>query len=321
MPTTQDYYSILGVARDATPDEIRSAHRKLVRKLHPDVSDAPDAEARFREVQEAYDVLSDEKKRTLYDRVGHEAFVRGATDAAEGRRPGDGWSGHTGYSVDIGAEDIASLFEELFGGSGFGGAARSHSSPFGARARARSAPRSGHDVEREIAITFSTAIKGGIEDVRIDRGAATKTYSVRIPKGADTGTRLRIAGAGEPGSSGGKPGDCILTLRVGDHPLYKRKGLDISIDLPLTFAEAVNGATISTPTPSGPIELRIPPGTPSGARLRVKGRGVESEKGLRGDFYAIAKIVPPTNLDEQDRAALESIASKQPPVRTGTSWI
>ena len=191
MPTTKDYYSILGVSRGATADEIKSAHRKLVRKLHPDVSDAPDAEDRFREVQEAYDILSDEKKRSLYDQVGHDAFTRGATNAAQGRHPGEGWSGG-GFNVDLGGEDIASLFEQLFGGSGFGGASNAAGSPFGARARTHSAPRRGRDIEQEIGITFLTALNGGIEDVRITRGGATKTYSVRIPKGADSGTRLRI---------------------------------------------------------------------------------------------------------------------------------
>ena len=322
MPTTKDYYSILGVSRGATADDIKSAHRKLVRTLHPDVSDAPDAEERFREVQEAYDILSDEPKRSLYDRVGHEAFTRGATDAAEGRRPGEGWSGggSGGFTVDLGAEDIASLFQDLFGGSGFGRASGVGASPFGARARTHSTPRRGRDIEQKIRITFMTALNGGSEDLRITRGGATKTYSVKIPRGADSGTRLRIPAAGEPGGAGGKPGDCILTLNVGRHPLYRRDGLDIVIDLPLTIAEATCGATIQTPTPTGPIELRIPPGVPSGSKLRVKGRGVETDKGVNGDFYAITRIVPPDQFSEEDRAHLESISSRQPPVRTGEDW-
>jgi len=319
MPTTKDYYTILGIERTASADEIKSAHRKLVRKLHPDVSDAPDAEERFREVQEAYDILSDETKRSLYDRVGHDAFTRGATDAAEGRHPGEGWSG-SGFNVDLGGEDIASLFEELFGGSGFGRAPGAGGSPFGARARTRSVPRRGRDIEQEIGITFMTALKGGSEDVRLSRGGATKTYTVRIPRGADTGTKLRIHGAGEPGSAGGQPGDAILRLKVGNHPLYRRDGLDIVIDLPLTIAEATCGATIKTPTPTGPIELRIPPAAPSGARLRVKGRGVETDKGETGDFFAITRIIPPEHCTDEDLATLEKITSKQPPVRTGDLW-
>ncbi|MCB9848966.1 MAG: DnaJ domain-containing protein [Phycisphaeraceae bacterium] len=319
MPTTQDYYSILGVSRGATADEIKSAHRKLVRKLHPDVNDAPDAEERFREVQEAYDILSDEQKRTLYDKVGHEAFTRGAVNAAAGRDPTDGWSG-SGFNVDLGGEDIASLFESLFGGSGFGAAARGGGSPFGARARTHSTPRQGRDIEQEIDITFMTALQGGTEDVRISRGGVTKTYAVRIPKGADTGTKLRISGAGEPGAAGGKPGDCIVRLRVGRHPLYRREGIDLHLDLPLTIAEATSGATIKTPTPTGPIELRVPPGAPSGSKLRIKGRGVESDKGVKGDLYAVTKIIPPEHCSAEQHEQLRAITADQHPVRSGKDW-
>jgi DnaJ-class molecular chaperone len=314
MPTTKDYYEILGISRGANADEIKSAHRKLVRTLHPDVNDAPDADERFREVQEAYDILSDDKKRTLYDDVGHDAFTRGATNAAAGRNPAEGWSGG-GFNVDVN-----SIFEDLFGGSGFGGGQGSGGSPFGARARAHSAPRRGRDFEQEIGITFMTALNGGTEDVRISHGGSAKTYSVRIPKGADTGTKLRVSGAGEPGSPGGRHGDCIITLSVGKHPLYRRDGLDIIIDLPLTIAESVSGATIKTPTPTGPIELRVPAGAPSGSKLRVKGRGVETDKGATGDFYAFTKIIPPERCTEEEQEQLAAIVSKQPPVRSGEDW-
>jgi DnaJ-class molecular chaperone len=321
MPTTKDYYEILGITRGATGDAIRSAHRKLVRKLHPDVNEAPDAEERFRQVQEAYDILSDEQKRSLYDKVGHDAFTRGATNAAQGRSPGAGWSGGGGgFNVDLDSDDIASLFQDLFGGSGFGRATGGGGSPFGARARTHSTPRRGRDIEQEIGVTFLTALHGGTEEVRVSKGGVPKTYTVRIPKGADTGTKLRIAGAGEPGSAGGKPGDCIILVKVGRHPLYRREGLDIVIDLPLTIAEATCGATISTPTPTGPIELRIPPGAPSGARLRVKGRGVETGKGVTGDFFAVTKIIPPERCTPEQHAQLEAITRDQPPVRPGERW-
>jgi len=319
MPTTQDYYAILGVSKNASADEIKSAHRKLVRKLHPDVNDAPDAEERFREVQEAYDILSDDQKKSLYDRVGHDAFTRGATNAAAGRDPAEGFGGG-GFNVDFGGEDLSSIFESLFGGSGFGGANAGGASPFGSRARTHSAPRKGRDVEHEIGVTFLTALNGGTEDLRITRGGSTKTYTVRIPKGAGVGTKLRISGAGEPGSPGGKPGDAIVVLKVGKHPLYRREGLNIVIDLPLTIAEATCGATINTPTPTGPIELRVPPGAPSGAKLRVKGRGVATESGVTGDFYAHTKIIPPEHCTDEQREQLDAIVSAQPPVRTGEGW-
>lgn len=319
MPTTKDYYSILGVSKNASADEIKSAHRKLVRKLHPDVNDAPDAEERFREVQEAYDILSDDQKKSLYDRVGHDAFTRGAANAAAGRSPTDGFGGG-GFNVDFGGEDLSSLFESLFGGSGFGASSQGGGSPFGSRARTHSTPRKGRDIEHEIGVTFMTALNGGSEDVRISKGGAAKTYTVRIPKGADTGTKLRIAGAGEPGSAGGKPGDAIIRLKVGKHPLYRRDGLNILIDLPLTISEAVCGATIKTPTPTGPIELRVPPGAPSGSKLRVKGRGVITDNGVTGDFFAHTKIIPPERCTEEDHAQLDAIVSKQPPVRTGEGW-
>jgi len=325
MARSRSFYNILGVTKDATADEIKRAYRKLARKLHPDVNKAGDAAEKFKEVQEAYETLSDEKKRKMYDRVGHAAFVRGATGAAAdsgrgGRGPTYTWSnigssgaGDASSSFDFG--DISDVFAEMFGGGG----GRRGSAPRDARTRSR--PKAGRDIHKDRLISFETAIAGGRESIRVGRGGAVQTLDVKIPKGVDEGAKLRIAGGGEPSPTGAKAGDLILTIHVGKHSLFVRQGLDVTLELPLTIVEATIGATVEIPTPAGErVKLKIPAGSASGSRLRLKGRGVVTDDGRKGDLFAVLKIVPPKELSKNDRAMLESLGERLASPRTGAIW-
>jgi curved DNA-binding protein len=295
----RDYYEVLGVAKGATGDEIRKAYRNLARKLHPDVNKATDAAAKFNEVQEAYDVLSDDQKRKNYDQFGHAGagFGAGAGGPPGAGRPHYSWSnvgGGTGVGADYDVEDIGSMFEAFFGGSrpdmgGMGGMG-------GGRARAsrkaRQAPPQQPPIEHTLDITFMTAARGGTEQLRIEQEGRTRTIEVKIPKGTADGARLRVRG----GSDGQ---DVILRIRVGGHPIFRRsesggpQGLNLFLDLPLTIAEATLGTEVSVPTLDGSVHLRVPPGTASGLKLRARSQGLEGPKGEKGDLYAVVKIVPP----------------------------
>jgi len=299
----RDYYQILGVKKSADADEIRRAHRTLARKYHPDVNDSEDAAKRFQEIQEAYDVLGDDDARKKYDRVGHSAYSSGAGSNPWGPAGGARWGG--GVPKD---SNFGSVIEEIFGG----GAQRG--------ARARSQPRPGQPVHKDETIPFDLALTGGEHTVRVTRGGSTQTYSVRIPKGVADGAKLRVRGAGRPSQSGGPPGDLILVVRISEHTLLRRDGLDLSIEAPVTVAEATLGAEIELPTPAGRVTLTVPPGTASGSRLRLRGRGVEDDAGRRGDFYAVIKIVPPLAMSDQDAALMKELGGRMPNPRTGRGW-
>lgn len=373
MSSRRDYYATLGVTRSASADDIRSAHRRLARELHPDVNKKPDAAQRFNEVQEAYDVLSDADKRAVYDRVGHAAYTSGVTGssggpggggaARHGARPGGRRSGtynwsniarepgsHSGGGQGPGAgsdpggespftaEDIGSIFEEFFGARAgrsawreddddgppsASGASRSASGGASGAARARTA-----DLEHTIEIPFLTALSGGVQTLRLAGADAadSQTIDVTIPKGIADGAKLRLRGRGGPSGGGGGTGggsgsggarDLILIIRITPHPRYRREGLDISADLPVSIAEAALGVQADVLTPGGAVGVRVPPGTPSGARLRLKGRGAETPDGKQGDFHAVVKIVPPPkgSLSADDEAALRALGERLPRVR------
>ncbi len=307
-----DFYDTLGVPRTASDDEIKKAYRALARKLHPDVNKAPDAADRFAQVQEAYDVLSDPEKRRLYDRAGHAGF--------EGA-PGPGaWA----EAAPVDMDDLGSMFDTFFGardvGGGFGG--------FGSQqTRARSAPRSpsrrAADLTHESTIDLETAARGGSQRLVISRDGKSRTIEVTIPKGVHDGARLRVRGEGQPARTpGAKASDLILTIRVRPHARFKRgegdAPLDLTADLPLTISEATLGAKVELPLLlGGSGTITIPPSTASGARLRVKGAGLEDAKGKKGDLYALVKIVPPdaSLVDEQLREALERLSRVQGDIR------
>lgn len=327
MPS-RDLYDILGVSRTASADDIKSAYRKLARKFHPDVNKAADAAEKFKEVQDAYDTLSDPQKRRDYDQYGHSGAPRGG-----GGRGGQHYtwsSGGGGGGGEVDMEDLSSVFETFFGGrggdGGMGGFGRGSSEPFGGRrpkATRREAPP--QEITHDLTIDFMTAVRGGTETIRLDTGGQTRTIDVTIPKGVREGARLRVKGAVTAGPGRGR--DLILTIHVGEHHLFRRgdteggSSADLYITMPLSIAEATLGATVTVPTLDKPVDLSVPPGTASGAKLRLRGKGVE-EGTATGDLYAVVKIVPPDGrrLTEQDRAALTRIAADGPGVRAASGW-
>lgn len=327
----RDYYTVLGVNRGASADEIKRAYRGLARKLHPDVNKDSDATKKFAEVQEAYDVLSDDKKRKMYDQFGHAGVKSGAAGGGHpgpaghaGHGPHVRWSTGSGSNIDFDVEDIGSMFDAIFGGAGGMGGGRG-ASPFGGargkkgKSRAHAEPE---DVRADLSISFMTACKGGTESFRVNEGDRSRTIEVKIPAGVSGGQQLRVrGGAGEA--------DLILTVQVGEHPLFKRgprDGVggsnDVFIELPLTIAEAALGASVTVPTLEGSVELTIPPGTPSGRPLRLRGRGVHAASGEKGDFYAITKLVSPSDkeLSAHEREVIEAIGKRQGSPRTGPGW-
>ena len=282
-----DFYSVLGVSRDATKDAIRRAHRTLARELHPDMNKAPDAAARFAKVQEAYDTLSDDEKRKVYDRVGHEAYVAGATGGHPGGHPGGqgGWPGGrpggtytwtnvggSPHSDPFNPEDIGSIFEEVFGArpSGFG---RSRHAPGqGGARRASRTPAKGRDIEHEITIPFDVMLRGGAWTLQLSRGSEIETIEVTIPQGVADGARLRLRGKGERIGSA-PPGDLLLRIRVAPHPAYERHGMDLHAPLPLSIVEATLGAKVDKKHAE---RRRGRDGSPRAERreARIKGKGV-----------------------------------------------
>lgn len=305
----RDFYEILGVKRNATQDEIRVAYRKLARRYHPDVNKEPDAQAKFTEIQEAYDILSDEEKRKLYDRVGRAGFAQGAA----GGRPGPG--GRGGVHVDFDLNDLGSMFDAFFGGrKGRAGPGPSPGAdPFAGRARMTKP----EPIRFDTTVSFMTAAKGGTEHLSVNTPGGSKRIGVTIPKGVADGAKLRVRGSeDEP--------DIIVTVSVGGHPHFRRPdraGLDLEFDLPLSVSEAVFGAEISVPTLTGPVSLRVPPGAASGKKLRLRGRGLEDAKGKKGDLYAVIRIVPPDAgaLTDAERATLAKIGEKSR-VRDDEVW-
>ncbi len=312
MARERDYYEVLGVDRNATADEIRKAYRSLARKYHPDVNKSPDAATRFAEMQAAYDVLSDAEKRKVYDRLGHAGVGVGQGPGGFGR--GGAWT------VDFGqgrydSPDIASAFEELFGRRG--------GSPFesasaGRRRQAAPEPRRGEDVHYPLTVSFMTAALGGSEEVRV--GDPPRSISVKVPPGLEDGAHLRVKGKGLPGEAGGPAGDVLLDVQVGRHPWFRRDGLDLYLDVPITIAEAAFGAKVTVPLLQGSVEIKVPPGASSGQKLRVRGRGLADAKGRQGDYYAVLQIVAPKDLSERGRELLQELAAELKNPRDSAPW-
>jgi DnaJ-class molecular chaperone len=347
MAKPKDYYELLGVERSASSDQIRSAYRKLARKYHPDVNKAADASKRFAEVQEAYDVLSDPEKRKSYDQFGHAGVgagprTSGGGPGGPGSGPGAGYGGEGFYrggpqswthveSSGFDDVDVESIFEQMFGGGGgpsaSGRSGRSRSSPFGAgtRGRPRAQPERGSDIEHTIAITFMTAALGGTEHLRLgpaDGSGEPQTISVKVPPGIDAGAKLRVRGKGQQGTGGGQIGDLILTVQVGQHPYFRREGLDLLVDIPITIAEAARGVKVTAPLLKGTIDIKIPGGASSGRRLRVRGKGIVDSKGKAGDYFAVIQIVAPdaSELSKAANAAIDQIAAELKNPRESAPW-
>jgi len=305
----KDPYAILGVSRDADESAIRKAYRKLARELHPDVNpDNPAAEDRFKAVSEAYSVLSDPEKRKAYDEFGEVSFQSGF-DAAEARRARDAFGGGFGGYSDFGAgaggaAGFEDLLSNLFGRSGPGRGPRR---------------RRGADLEARVDLDFLDAARGCEQRFQVSRptqdgGQRSESVTVRIPPGVADGGQIRLRGKGGEGLGDGPSGDLIATIRVRPHPLFRREDRDILLEVPLTISEATSGTKIEVPSLDGRVTVTVPPGTDSGSRLRLRGKGVPHPSGgPAGDFYVIIKICVPRNLGEASNRQLEDIAANNPP--------
>jgi curved DNA-binding protein len=317
----RDLYEILGVARTATAEELKSAYRKLAKKYHPDVNpgDAK-AEERFKEVTAAAEVLGDPKRRALYDEFGADSLRSGfdparaeayrqwkRQGAPQGGMPFDFGDFQQVNVGDFGTFDFGSLFEDLFGG----GAAARRGRAGRAGPRAVRFPREGADAEGVLEVDLREAVLGGERDVRV----GGKTLRVKIPPGVTDGASIRLPGQGAPGSDGGAAGHLYLEVRLREHPLLRRDGKDLYVDLPVTVPEAVRGAEVTLPTFEGPVRLRVPAGSQSGTRLRLRERGLPDLRGgTRGDLYAVVKVVLPEASGGLDEAVkpLEALYKGDP---------
>lgn len=301
----KDFYAVLGVTKDVTDAELKKAYRKLARQYHPDSNPGnAAAEARFKEISEAHSVLSDSAQRAEYDQI--RAMGSGARFTAGGAPGGfdDVFGGMFGQQG--GRRATAGGFEDIFGGL-FGNAA-----PGAAGAGRRyGAPTKGRDHTASVGLEFSTAVHG--DTVTLERPGGGKPIQVKIPAGVADGQKIRLRGKGEPSRDGGEAGDLVLTVQVRPHPVFSRDGLNLRLDVPVTFAEAALGATIEVPTLGGdPVKLRVAAGTPSGRVLRVKGRGLTTPKGT-GDLLATVQVAVPSHLSAEATKHLTAFAAALPP--------
>jgi len=285
----KDYYKTLGVPKNASADDIKKAYRKLARQHHPDVNKKPEAERRFKEINEANEVLSDPEKRKRYDTIGPdwERYAQGM-----GGQPGGNF-----HYVYTGPGDPFGDAEAGFGR---------------ARSRTRARARPGEDVEAEVDVTLPEAYKGSEKIVQVSRsGEGPKRLTVKIPPGVRDGQRIRLARQGGAGANGGPPGDAYLRVRVKPHPVFTRDGDDLRIELPVALHEALLGGEVTVPTLKGKVSLRIPPETQNGRTIRLAGQGMPRPNGGHGDLYATLKVVLPTKLNEKERELARQIADSR----------
>lgn len=331
VPAVKDLYSVLGVPRSADEKEIKRAFRKLTQQFHPDKNPGDKtAEEKFKEVSTAYEVLGDASRRKNYDEFGDISLTQGFDperarayqqyqQGARGRRragagagfPGGGFDadGHFNFS-DLGdARGVSfdDLLSQLFGGGRvvdpFGG--------MGGRGARRPVSTRGQDIEGEITIDFPQMLRGAVIPLRIDSEAGgSRTLDVKVPAGIADGSKLRLRGQGSPGDP---PGDIILTVRVSPHPRLKREGTHLLMNLPVTALEAIRGGPVDVPTPSGPVTLKLRPGSQNGQTLRLKGKGIAPASGEPGDLLVTLDVRLPTAADAELIAALERLQGHENP--------
>ena len=307
----KDYYQIMGVQRDATQDEIKRAYRKLARKYHPDVSKEKNAEIKFKEVGEAYEVLKDPEKRAAYDQLGKN------WQAGQDFRPPPDWNQgfefHGGGFTEADASQFSDFFESLFGDRGFSGGSR------GGRQSRSEHHAHGEDTNAKVLIDLEDTYHGATRTLTLkgtELGSdgrvqvKERTLNVRIPKGVRQGQNIRLAGQGGKGIGKGKPGDLYLEIEFHPHSFYHVEGRDVYLDLPVTPWEAALGASIKAPTPMGPVDLKIPAGSPAGLKLRLKERGIPGNPA--GDLYVVTQIVLPPADNEVAKVLFQEMAQKLP---------
>lgn len=305
----KDFYKTLGVSKTVSDAELKKTYRKLARKYHPDSNQGDaKAEAKFKEVSEAYSVLSDKEQRAEYDQIramgsGARFQAGGSSSSSAGFE--DVFSGFGRGNRQADFDDIFSMFNQQ-GGGGFGGGR--FGQPSGGF-RGFGGPTRGTDVTATTTLDFTTAVKGETISLQSDDGTP---FKVKIPAGVSDGQRIRLRGRGRPSPDGGEAGDIVVQVSVKKHPVFEREGLNLRVTVPVTFTEATLGATIEVPTLGGPsVKLKVAPGTPSGRVLRVKGRGVASKKGT-GDLLAVVQVVVPSHLDDKAKEALQAFAEVEP---------
>jgi DnaJ-class molecular chaperone len=328
-----DYYKTLGVSRNASAEEIRKAYKKLARKYHPDLRPGDkDAADQFKKVQQAYGILGDAEKRVQFDRYGH------AFEGGRGGQQRNAWaSGPDGTH----AVDLSDLFNQFFGegfrggsagpgggGAGFergqfrpgGGFGAGGASPFGQGQPA--GPQKGEDTSFEVTVPFQVAAEGGSHGLQIRRGEQVERINVKIPAGVEDGSVIRLAGQGHPGADGGPPGDLLLTVHVSPHPYFQREGSNLLIDVPITPSEAALGTKVEVPTLSeGHVTVTIPPGTSSGTKLRLRGKGVRNPKTKeRGDQFVVVKIVIPRETSDAAKKLYREISEIEPASPRSGLW-
>ena len=330
----QDFYKTLGLTKKATQDEIKKTYRKLARKYHPDVNKEEGAEAKFREATQAYEVLSDEEKRAKYDQFGPAAFSSGG-GGPQGRP--QGWPG------GMGGQQTNVNFEEMFGGARGARGGRGGDGFMGmgldeilsSLGRGRRAPRSGGhcgrhaqpptqgaDIEHEVKLDFLQAIRGAETSIRISdpHDGKRETISVKIPAGVKEGQKIRLRGKGNAGAAG--PGDLLMKCSIKSHPYWSREGKNLLVTVPISITEAALGAKVDVPTLDGTSTVTVPAGSPSGRKLRLKGKGVTpaGKHTTPGDLYVVLKVVPPTELTDEARTLLETLAETDPNPRQDAPW-
>lgn len=316
-PVSEDLYQVLGVGRDASKDDIKKSHRRLAMKYHPDKNPDNDAaKEKFKRIQEAYDVLSDDEKRSAYDRYGADfekirsgGFYPGGGGGGAGGGfdgldleqifggAGRGGGGGAGFQFD----GFGDFFEQLSGRGGGGGF------PGGGGGRRAPRPQPGANLRHELELSLESAVRGGPMEFYVHQ----EKLSVNLPAGVKTGSKIRLRGKGNPSPNGGPDGDLILVIKVSPHPHYQRLGKNLELTLPVTVGEAVLGAKVDVPTPSGTLTLSIPPGSSGGTKLRLKGQGVPV-KGGTGDLIVKLQIETPDSVDEESKQWIEQFEASNP---------
>lgn len=301
----KDYYKVMGVARDATEAQIKQAYRKLARKYHPDVSKEKDAEARFKEVGEAYEVLKSPEKRAAYDQLG-----QGPKPGEDFRPPPDFGSGFEFSGAGGRDAAFSDFFESLFGAQARAGSGN---------ARREFRPGRGEDHHAKVLLDLDASLRGGarsftlrVPEIDADGRLVNKEriLNVQVPKGILAGQNIRLAGQGARAAGEGTPGDLFIEVEFQPHPLYRVDGRDLHLDLPVAPWEAALGASVKTPTPGGTVDLKIPAGSHAGTKLRLKGRGIPASP--PGDFYVVLQIALPAANDAQAKAAYAAMAAAMP---------
>jgi curved DNA-binding protein len=314
----KDYYAVLGVARDAGPDDIKKAFRTLARKYHPDaatgVTDKAAAEEKFKEINEAHEVLSDPEKRQKYDRLGARWEEAGAHEPPPGSGGAAAWGGSGGREFHFGGTGFSDFFEQYFSGGSRYGFPRDWEDMAQDAAAEAGRPRRGHDIEGDILVTLEEAMHGTLRPISLQTinrqtgEAQTHSFQVRIPPGAMDGRRIRVPGQGEPGRNGGEAGDLYLRVRHAAHPDFSTREADLLHDLDVAPWELVLGAEIVVPTLDGSIKLKIPAGSTDGQIFRVRGRGLPKGKSSeRGDLLVTVRVVIPTQPSDAERLLWEQL--------------